>query len=379
MNKNKVFVSGCYDMLHSGHFAFFEEASKYGDLYVGIGSDKTIFNLKKRHTIVTEDERLYMIKSLKFVKDAFINTGSGKIDFENEIKTLKPDILFVNEDGDLIEKKNLCKKYNIKYIVSKRLPKKGLPERSTTNLRKESSIPYRIDLAGGWLDQPNVSKYFAGSVITVSVEPNIVFNDRSGMSTSTRYKAIEMWKNEIPSGNKEQLAKQLFAYENPPGSQYISGSQDSIGIVMPGLNKLFYNGGYWVENIESVLDDNVLNWLEEHIYLIELTPRIGEFNVLSNTNINQENAKKLSKASENVWESINNLDLKNFGKHFTESFESQIRMYPNMVNNEIMNIIDLYKNKVLGWKITGAGGGGYIILISDKKIKNSIKINIRRK
>jgi cytidyltransferase-like protein len=39
----KVFVSGCYDMLHSGHIAFFEEAALYGDLYVGIGSDQTIF------------------------------------------------------------------------------------------------------------------------------------------------------------------------------------------------------------------------------------------------------------------------------------------------------------------------------------------------
>ncbi|MHB9141732.1 MAG: adenylyltransferase/cytidyltransferase family protein, partial [Paludibacter sp.] len=37
----KVFVSGCYDMLHSGHVAFFEEAAQHGDLYVGIGSDNT--------------------------------------------------------------------------------------------------------------------------------------------------------------------------------------------------------------------------------------------------------------------------------------------------------------------------------------------------
>ena len=38
----KVFVSGCYDMLHSGHVAFFAEAATHGDLYVGLGSDKTI-------------------------------------------------------------------------------------------------------------------------------------------------------------------------------------------------------------------------------------------------------------------------------------------------------------------------------------------------
>ena len=37
----KVFVSGCYDLLHSGHVEFFRQAAQYGDLYVGIGSDNT--------------------------------------------------------------------------------------------------------------------------------------------------------------------------------------------------------------------------------------------------------------------------------------------------------------------------------------------------
>lgn len=47
MNK-KVFVSGCYDLLHSGHIEFFKQASQYGDLYVGIGSDATYKEYKHR-------------------------------------------------------------------------------------------------------------------------------------------------------------------------------------------------------------------------------------------------------------------------------------------------------------------------------------------
>ena len=54
----KIFVSGCYDMLHSGHVAFFEEAAQYGDVYVGIGSDSTINKLKARKTINSAAERL---------------------------------------------------------------------------------------------------------------------------------------------------------------------------------------------------------------------------------------------------------------------------------------------------------------------------------
>ena len=101
----KVFVSGCYDMLHSGHVAFFEEAAQFGDLYVGIGSDKTIFELKARKTINSDAERLYMVKALKTVKDAWINKGSGLLDFLDEIESLHPDIFFVMPMGTCLPKK----------------------------------------------------------------------------------------------------------------------------------------------------------------------------------------------------------------------------------------------------------------------------------
>jgi cytidyltransferase-related domain len=97
MNNKKVFVSGCYDMLHSGHVAFFKEASGYGDLYVGIGSDKTIEELKNRKTVCSEKERLYMVKAIRYVKDAFVNPGSGMLDFAELINEIKPDIFVVNK------------------------------------------------------------------------------------------------------------------------------------------------------------------------------------------------------------------------------------------------------------------------------------------
>ena len=66
-NNNKVFVSGCYDLLHSGHVAFFKEAYQLGDVYVGIGSDSTIADLKGRQTVNCEQERLYMVKAVRYV------------------------------------------------------------------------------------------------------------------------------------------------------------------------------------------------------------------------------------------------------------------------------------------------------------------------
>lgn len=374
----KVFVSGCYDMLHSGHVAFFEEASTYGDLYVGIGSDKTINELKARKTINNEQERLYMVKALKSVKDAWINQGNGIIDFFEEIKTLKPDIFFVNSDGHSALKEQLCQELGVKYLVSQRIPHANLPIRSTTALREECRIPYRIDLAGGWLDQPNVSSLYPGPVLTVSIEPDYEFNDRSGMSTSSRKKAIELWQIDIPAGDKEKLAKTLFCFENPPGTKYVSGSQDALGIVLPGLNKLHYNGEFWPSEIERILDNDTLTWLEKHLWLIPLYPRHNDYDVLSETNIIAEYVKKLSDAAANTWKAIKNKDIQKFGESVKESFEAQISMYPHMVTADILNVLKKYKEQALGWKLSGAGGGGYFILVSNTPIENAIQIRIRK-
>ena len=90
--RKKVFVSGCYDLLHSGHVEFFQQASRYGDLYVGIGSDATYLEYKHRKPMFPQEERLFMVKNIKAVKDAYINEGSGVIDFLptlNKVKALE--------------------------------------------------------------------------------------------------------------------------------------------------------------------------------------------------------------------------------------------------------------------------------------------------
>lgn len=374
----KVFVSGCYDMLHSGHVAFFEEASRHGDLYVGLGSDKTIHELKDRKTINTEQERLYMVKAIRHVKDAFINSGSGIMDFAEDVKRLKPDIFFVNSDGYTPEKKRFCKENGIELLVSNRIPAAGLPKRSTTALRQECNIPFRIDLAGGWLDQPYVSRFHPGPVLTISIEPDYDFNNRSGMSTSSRKAAMEMWHVDIPEGDRETLAKVLFRFENPPGSAYVSGSQDAIGIVMPGLNRLYYDNNYWPSNIDSVKDADILDFIEDSLWLIPLSPRGGNYDVLADTDINESGVRRLSEAAEKCWQAILDKDIEAWGKACTESFKAQIAMFPNMAPDSVMSVVNEYIDNVKGIKITGAGGGGYLVIVNDTPVENAIKIRIRR-
>ncbi len=375
----KVFVSGCYDMLHSGHVAFFEEAAQLGDLYVGIGSSKTVYELKARKTINSDDERLYMVNALKMVKKAWINSGSGLIDFDKELRELKPDIFFVNEDGHSPDKEKISEELGIEYVISKRIPHGNLPTRSTTSLRQECLIPYRLDLCGGWLDQPYVSKFAPGPVITISIEPDYEFNDRSGMSTSSRKKAIELWQTDIPSGDKEKLAKTLFCFENPPGTKYVSGSQDSLGIVLPALNKLWYDKEeYWPSKIESIYDNDILSWIESHIYMVPLYPRNSEYAVLENTNIDTVGAQALSSAAQETWNAIKAKDILAFGEAVKKGFAAQIAMFPNMLSEGVQEQIDLYSKDAIGWKLSGAGGGGYLIFISENPISPSLQIRIRR-
>lgn len=376
----KVFVSGCFDILHSGHIAFLKEASQYGDLYVGLGSDKTISDLKGRRTINSEDERLFMLEALSCVHSVKINRGSGILDFLDDMKSLRPDVFIVNEDGHTPDKEQICRDLAIEYKVLKRIPYANLPVRSTTSLRKETPIPYRVDLAGTWIDQPYVSKYHPGWAITTSIEPTIEFNERSGMATSTRKKAIELWNDCLPMENPEKLAKVLFRYDNDPGTKDISGSQDSIGITMPGINRFYYEKEkYWPSKFETISDLSVIRWLEERIYMVTLWPRSSDFVVLENVNITPDNVKSLTSSAEMAWDGLINKDIKSFTRGFLDSFNSQVKMFPKMMNDKIAGVIDTHRDKALAWKLSGAGGGGYLILISEEPIQNTIRIKIRTK
>ena len=379
MAKKKVFVSGCFDLLHSGHVRFLEEAARYGEVHVGIGSDATVKELKGRYPVNSQAERKYLIESLRHVTKCYISSGSGMMDFLTELKQVAPDYLIVNEDGNTPAKAQLCRRLGLCYVVLKRTPQANLPARSTTALRQECVIPFRLDLAGGWLDQPFVSKYAAGPVLIISVEPTIEFNERSGMASSSRRRAIELWHSHIPGGDPQKLAQVLFAFENPPGTKEFSGSQDALGIVLPGLSRLNYQGKYWPKTITSVHDEKILRWLEGQLYLVPLGPRKNNFNVLGDQRITAAKARQLATAADLCWNAIQQRDLTEFGRQLRASFEAQIRLFPRMLTPDVRAVIREYASQALGWKLSGAGGGGYLVLVSEREIPGAIQVKIRRK
>lgn len=379
----KVFVSGCYDMLHSGHVAFFREASRYGDLYVGIGSDRTIEELKHRKTVYSEKERLYMVKAIRYVTDAWINPGSGMMDFTDTVDRLRPDIFVVNSDGGSDLKREFCRRRGIEYIELERVPETGLQARSTTALRGSvsSHLPYRIDIAGTWIDQPYVSQHGAGWAITASIEPTHEFMERGGMSTSTRNAARKIWPYELPCYNEEMLARLLFCFENDPGNGgHVSGAQDAIGICMSGLTRHHYDGRYWPSRIESCHDEAVLQWLESRLCIVPMFPRRPGCSVVEGKDITPAKVRALTQAADRCWDGIMRMDAGAFAESFAASFEAQTAMFPAMMQPGVAEHIDLWRDKALAWKMLGAGGGGHLLLVTDGTLpEGALPVTIRRR
>lgn len=375
--RKKVMVSGCYDLIHGGHIAFFKTAAAYGDLYVMLGSDDNIAGLKGKAPYFSGEERKFIVGSVKYVHEARISTGMGMLDFEPDMRKIKPDIFVVNSDGHTPSKEALCKELGVEYVVLDRIPEPGLPPRSSSGTKKELGFPYRLCVAGGWIDQPWVSEVNPGSVVVAQLWPSIDFNDRSGMATSSRKVAVELWNGKIPEGDPVRNARLLFGAENPPGCSYVSGSQDQIGLLVPGISRLWYEGGYWPQRIDNCIDPSICDWLSDVLHLIPVDPRPLGFDPVAVKNLDREFVRELGESGSLCWESILKRDVEGLGKSMTGSFLAWRKMLPNTVPGWVMKEMEEKYLPYYPGAITSGSGGGYIVVASEKEVKGAIKVKVR--
>ena len=166
----------------------------------------------------------------------------------------------------------------------------------------------------------------------------------------------------------------LFCMENPPGTVNVSGAQDQLGLLLPGLNKLNFDNGYWPVSIESDCSEDTLKYVRDHLFLLPLQPRISGFDVFAGKNINAGAIRKLAESAELCWKAIRNRDTAAWGKASSQCLDAQLEMFPAMATEEILAMRKKYQSQICGCKMTGSGGGGYMILIAEKPVPNALQI-----
>ena len=172
----KVFVSGCYDILHAGHLQFFEEARAVGDyLIVSFASAEVLWHHKRRKPSIPDDHKRSLLQALRMVDEVIITHGHKEgLDFEEDFLRIRPDFLIVTEDDKYGQaKRELCDKVGAHYTLLPKTPPRFAPVSTSSIVRwvqAPTEAPLRVDFAGGWLDVPRFSR--PGSfVVNCTISP----------------------------------------------------------------------------------------------------------------------------------------------------------------------------------------------------------------
>jgi hypothetical protein len=249
------------------------------------------------------------------------------------------------------------------------------------------SIPNRLQLAGGWIDQPFVSQHNPkppGSMVVVQIEPNFRPMDRSGIASGTRAIAMRIWKSRLPDRPPEDLARELYEVENQ-GKAEPSGSQDMIGLVYPGVNRLDYDfkvhGGVFPSHIESCNSPKVARWLDNVLHLIPVEPRPEGYNPLGLKNLDPKWVARLVRSGQDCYDSIVKMDAKALGASLNLTMKCWETLLPHVVRHplirlDLMALLKAYQRQYLGAMYSGCGGG-YLIVVSDEPVPGAFKVNVR--
>jgi len=248
-------------------------------------------------------------------------------------------------------------------------------------------IPYRMALAGGWIDQPFVSRLNPsppGSMVVVALEPAFRFMDRCGMGTSTRRVAMELWQGAVPDGDPAELVRALYAAENE-GKPEPSGSQDMAGLIYPGISRLDYDydyeGGIFPVHVESSNDPEIARWLEEVIYVLPIAPRPDRYNPLGEKNLDPGWIRRLGQSGKDCFDAVLAKDVGALGASMNECMQCWEAILPHTVRHptvavDLLAILDFYQSRYSGAMYSGCGGG-YLYVVSERLVPGAIRVQVR--
>jgi hypothetical protein len=157
----------------------------------------------------------------------------------------------------------------------------------------------------------------------------------------------------------------------------VSGSQDQIGLLVPGINRLWYEGRYWPERIDNCIDPAVCEWLSDVLYLVPVESRPPGFDPIAVKKLNKEFVRELGESGTLCWDSILKKDIAGLGKAMTTSFLAWRKILPNTVPDWLMKEIEEKYLPYYPGAISSGSGGGYIVVASEKEIEGALRIRIK--
>jgi hypothetical protein len=249
------------------------------------------------------------------------------------------------------------------------------------------AIPYRLALAGGWIDQPFISRLNPdppGSMVVVALEPQFYFMDRCGIGSSTRKVARQLWGDRLPQGDPAELVRQLYAAENRDRPEP-SGSQDMAGIIYPGINRLDYDyayeGGYFPAQVESCNDPQVARWLSQVIHILPVAPRPAGYNPLGAKNLQPEWVRRLGQSGKDCYTAILRCDVVGLGAALNECMRCWEALLPGTVRHpsltvDLVGLMEVYQKRYAGAMYSGCGGG-YLLVASEEPVPGALHAQVR--
>jgi hypothetical protein len=249
------------------------------------------------------------------------------------------------------------------------------------------SIPHRLQLAGGWIDQPFISRHNPdpfGSMVVVQIQPDFRPMDRSGIASGTRQIAMDLWKGKLPNRPPGELVRELYEVENK-GKTEPSGSQDMIGLVYPGINRLDYDfkvhGGVFPSHIESCNSRKVARWLGSVLHLLPVEPRPEGYSPLGVRNLTPKWVASLGRSGRDCYDAIVKRDATALGASLNLTMKCWETLLPHVVRHpslrvDLMPLLKAYQRQYPGAMYSGCGGG-YLIVVSEKPVPGSLKIEVR--
>ena len=221
-------------------------------------------------------------------------------------------------------------------------------------------------------------------MVVVQIEPDFRPMDRSGLASGTRVVADRLWGGRIPKRPLDELVSELYEAENK-GKAEPSGSQDMIGLIYPGVNRLDYdyaaNGGIFPTQIESLTSARHARWLEKVLHLLPIEPRPLGYNPLGVKQLEPKWVARLGCSGMDCFDAIRKLDANALGASLNETMRCWEKLLPHVVAHPLIRIdlkaiLRIYQRRFPGAMFSGCGGG-YLIVVSEKVVPGAFKVAVR--